>query len=475
MRWQVVGCRMVVLLVLLGLVLQAAYYFNLMPLAVAQQGGGNNNNNQNNQNNTSVAGVTVDAQGVLRRQTFVDPGGRLRLERMAAARAALSPDVLAPSKLRKVSLNKLEQAIQAANGVLTEEMRHLAGLQRVRYVFCYPESKDIVIAGPAEGWLTDPSGRVVGMNNGRPVVQLQDLVVALRAFPPNGEATSLIGCSIDPTQEGLQAMQGFLAGVGSYATPAQTQYIVTGLQSSLGMQTVSVNGVSPSTRFAQVMVEADYRMKLIGIGLESPPVRLVSFIEKADPAQVSRNALFRWFFTPDYQCVRVTEDGLGMELVGDGVKLVGEDEMVTGEGDRRIAARGNRASQVFVSSFTKKYSELADRSPVYAELRNLIDLAIAAAYIQHEDLYAKTGWSMEFFGDEKSFAVELYHAPKQVASTVAAIWKGNRLMTPIGGGVHIDATQAIDSENLLKDENGDVAKLRGQTSVELAKGQWWWD
>ena len=101
---------------------------------------------------------------------------------------------------------------------------------------------------------------------------------------------------------------------------------------------------------------------------------------------------------PDYKCVRVSDDGLAMELVGDGVKLVGEDELVTADGGGTAAARGNRASQAFVTSFTKKYSELADRSPVYAELRNLIDLAVAAAYIQQEDYYAKAGWDMGILG-----------------------------------------------------------------------------
>ena len=107
----------------------------------------------------------------------------------------------------------------------------------------------------------------------------------------------------------------------------------------------------------------------------------MSFVERANPAQVSKNALFRWYFVPDYQCVRVSDDNLAMELVGDGVKLVGEDELVGANGGRQAAvSRGNRASQAFVLSFTKKYAELAERSPVYAELRNVIDLSVVAAY-----------------------------------------------------------------------------------------------
>jgi len=283
------------------------------------------------------------------------------------------------------------------------------------------------------------------------------------------------GCSIDPTEEGLASMQRFLRSIGSYATPADTQYIVQGLQTSLGLQTVSINGVPPDTHFAQVMVEADYRMKLIGIGLERPPVRLVSYVERANPATVSRNALVRWYFTPDYQCVRVSEDGLAMELVGDGVKVVGEDELVAASGQRQATGRINLASRAFVTSFTQKYPELAERSPVFAELRNLIDLAIAAAYIQKADLYGKAGWTMPLFGDEKKFAVRTYQAPKRVATAVNAIWKGNRLMTPIGGGVSINAAKALESDKLLPDEAQRVKRTRESIRLELAEGQWWWD
>ncbi len=423
---------------------------------------------------TSVAGVVVDARGVLRMKMSRDPGGLIR-QRIAEAKVSLDPKVSAFSKMRKISLTRLEEVVRRREGVLTDEMRNLAGLLRVRYVFCYPETGDLVIAGPAEGWITDISGRVVGINSRRPVVLLQDLVVALRAFPPDREGTGLIGCSIDPTAEGLASMQRFLRSIGSRATPGDTRYIVSGLRNSLGLQEVSVMGVSPKTHFAQVMVEADYRMKLIGIGLERPPVRLVSYVDRASPSQVGRNAMQRWFFTPDYECVRASQDGLAMELVGDGVKLVGEAEVVTAAGQRKVASRANKASQAFVTDFTKKYSSLADRSPVYAELRNLIDLSIASAYIQQEDLYRKANWQMEFFGSEKAYPVERYNVPKTVETAVNAIWKGRRLMTPVGGGVTIHPALALQSDKLLPDQRGKVNELRQKTKIELAKGQWWWD
>ena len=296
----------------------------------------------------ATAGVIVDAEGVLRTKTAADANGQLTKERINAARAALNPKVAAYSRLRYVSLKHLEKAIEENHGAPTEEMLNLAGLLRLRYVFLYPESKDIVIAGPAEGWVTDGFGRFVGLKSGRPTILLQDLVVALRAFPPDGAATKFIGCSIDPTPEGLAAMQQFLRRTGSTFSAQDAANvsgrIIEGLQTSLGMQTISINGVSPRTHFALVLVEADYRMKLIGIGLEKPPVRMVSYVDRANPSMVSRNALQRWFFTPDYECVRTGDNGMAMELVGDGVKLVGENEVVGEEGQRK-SDRANRHGQ----------------------------------------------------------------------------------------------------------------------------------
>jgi hypothetical protein len=420
----------------------------------------------------TTAGVAIDADGVLRTKVYDDPGGQLMKERIAAARATLNPKVATYSKMRKVSLNRLERAILDHESTLTDEMRYLAGLLRVRYVFYYPDSKDIVLAGPAEGWAPDPSGRVVGLATGRPVVQLQDLVVALRAFPPGGKTTPQIGCSIDPTREGLAKLQDFLRS--NRPDPNNPEPFLEGMRNSRGLDLVRVDGVSPKTHFARVAVEADYRMKLIGIGLERPPVRLVSYVDRAKGS--SHSALQRWYFVPDYQCVRESEDRLAMELVGDGVKLIGEEEFVSQHGQRSAAAgRGDKASQAFVNGFTKKYPELAERSPVYAELRNLVDLAVAAAYVQQQDYYAKAGWEMPFFGSEKRYPVEIYDVPKMVETAVNAIWKGATLMTPIAGGVAIHPAQALESENILPDKKGAVSKLRAEIKPELAKGQWWWD
>ncbi|HVT29676.1 MAG TPA: DUF1598 domain-containing protein [Lacipirellulaceae bacterium] len=455
----------------------------VVPQAVFAQLGGTGGGNTIG--NGATSGVAVDADGVLRRVTAQDPTGQLARQRVQEALARLDRNVAHRSQLRKVSLTRLERIMKArlADGRGVDDvMKHLAGINRLEYVFCYPKSGDIVIAGPAEAWAAAPSGRVLGIESGRPVLNLDDLIVALRAFPPGAENKKpFIYCSIDPTREGLARLHQFLQELGGRIgnpaqNPGEEQFIVNGLRERLGMQVITVGGVSPKTHFAQVMVEADYRMKLIGIGLETPPVRLASYVARANPSQVASNALQRWYFVPNYQCVRVSQDALAMELVGEGVKLVGEDEAVSPDGLRHSAARSNRASEAFVRAFTKVYPKLAERAPVYAQLRNCIDLAVAAAFIQHQDYYQLANWKAETFNAESAYPVEILNPPKQVESAVNSIWKGHTLMTPIGGGVQMRPTEAVDPTNVLEDKDSKVQEARTANDLsKLAPDQWWWD
>ena len=120
-----------------------------------------------------VLGVSVDAAGILNVQAFPDINGRLMATRKLAVRQNLNADVQRQSPLRKISLRRLEQALKSKiqNGdKIDDELKYLAGLQRAEYVFLMPDKNDVVIAGPAEAWVENPSGRVVG------VIRITDIV-----------------------------------------------------------------------------------------------------------------------------------------------------------------------------------------------------------------------------------------------------------------------------------------------------------
>ena len=215
------------------------------------------------QDNGAYAGVEIDAQNVLKMQTYVEPSMEsLRMRKMSASRE-IAQDLREFNPARAVSLTRLEYEIARNNGIVTDEVRYMAGLQRIDYVFVYPETGDVVLVGPAEGWYKDVSGRVVGLTTGQPVLRLDDMVAAMRTYAPNSKEAKVIGCSIDPTQEGLARFQKFQQQIGTTAVPSMTDAIVKGSREALGLQKVSVLGVDPQTHFAKVLVEADYRMKLM--------------------------------------------------------------------------------------------------------------------------------------------------------------------------------------------------------------------
>ncbi len=126
--------------------------------------------------------------------------------------------------------------------------------------------------------------------------------------------------------------------------------------------------------------------------------------------------------------------------------------------------------------FTEKFPEIEKRVRIYAELRQLIDVAIAAAYIQQQDFYGQAGWEMPVLLDESQLSVETYTAPEQVETAVNAIWRGNTLMTPLGGGVHVEPRMALQKDRVEVDSQGDNNQVKQSAGPsQLANGQWWWD
>ncbi|RLS79941.1 MAG: hypothetical protein DWI03_00650, partial [Planctomycetota bacterium] len=64
--------------------------------------------------------------------------------------------------------------------------------------------------------------------------------------------------------------------------------------------------------------------------------------------------------------------------------------------------------------------------------------------------------------------------PAEVETAINAVWRQNRLLTPIGGGVTVHPRRALDPPNLLVDEKGTVDTARTAAQA-LPADRWWWD
>ena len=165
-----------------------------------------------------------------------------------------------------------------------------------------------------------------------------------------------------------------------------------------------------------------------------------------------------------------------MELVGEGVILASEDLTIGPNGKLlNPNAKPNAASTAFTESFTANYAKIATASPVFAQLRNVIDMLLAAALIEREDFYGKAKWPAETFASEQKLATERLNAPEKVPASSNALWKGARLFAP-AGGVSIQPHMSFDDKHVLPDSDGLLTKSYKSVSDEKKPAdRWWWD
>jgi hypothetical protein len=183
----------------------------------------------------------------------------------------------------------------------------------------------------------------------------------------------------------------------------------------------------------------------------------------------------RWWFQPDYDGVRVTKDRQAMELAGQGVQLLTEN-LAIGPGGKLLHpnSRPSGPSQRFATAFTRNYPDIAARSPVFAQLRNEIDLLIAAAFITREGYYEKAAWQQGVLGDEKSLPTRTLPEPRHAPCAVNVVWTGARLLAP-AGGVSIVPTDALDPARVVEVQDGQLSAAHDASAKRVEADRWWWD
>jgi hypothetical protein len=421
-----------------------------------------------------VAGVEIDTNGVLSASFSRRESASIAAKRMQAfAAESLSADVTPFSELRMVSLRAVERQLEAAGSAAAVpiEVRHLFGLQRIDYIFLDDAAGDVVVSGPAEGFAPDAAGRMVGLTTGRPPLHLDDLLVALRWSAATG-GRGQIGCSIDPVAERQADLQRWLAANSSAVSRdvAEARYDV--MARILGRQVISVFNVPADSHFARVLVEADYRMKLIALGKEQPGVKgLRSQLSLITP---QGNSIQRWWFVPLYDPIGVDEAGVSFQLSGQRLQLLAQDEWADGRGRRGDAAYTRASTEKFAQLFTEHVPELAAKSPVFAELQNTFDLAVLAALSRREQWSERLDWSMAALLDADRFPVQSHPVPTSVDSLSATVNR-NRFVLGMVGGVTLDPADVLGTRRPPVDAAAVKAARALAIQPEKTQSAAWWN
>ena len=307
----------------------------------------------------------------------------------------------------------------------------------------------------------------------------------LNACEIHSPGSGQFGCSIDPRQENLAKTSEFLASTRLTNKPFRD-----GLKKSIGLQDINVFGIDPASRAAQILVEADYRMKCIALGVEKSISEVPSYWDRLDlndelPPELG---LARWWFTVNYSAVAANPDKTIFAIRGQGVKVLSEDEMLARNGQRIHTGVSTGASKSFADDFTLHFNEMCQVKPVFAELRNVFDTALVGAIIAQQLSRDEIETAIDYFGPAERDGVQHFvYQTKQLphATTVDSVInhryyetrkngvRQRHMVVAVGGGVDFNAKTVL-KEHFIVAEAG---QLESQFPTNPAKpnASWWHD
>jgi hypothetical protein len=186
-------------------------------------------------------------------------------------------------------------------------------------------------------------------------------------------------------------------------------------------------------------------------------------------------SVLRWCFELMYDTIERSVARDAFELVGQGVRVLSENEMLVEQGQRVHTGASDPLNRQFAESFTLHFDELAKKYPVYGELRNIFDLAMAMAVIETEGLANRVGWKPTLLAKSEKLRLPHGNTPREVDTVVNHRVINQRLVIAgVSGGVMV-APGDVLREVRATESSGKVVERGAAVPKELAAGAWWWD
>ncbi len=410
-----------------------------------------------------VGGVRIDSKGIL------------HLVNTSSSRNELSPappEIARRHNSRHLSLKRLEATIaehKRAARPLPNEVRYLAGLQRIDEVVLLPSENDAILIGPAAGWTQLPSGDVADPETRRPLLELDDLAIALRFSISSNPTSSFVGCSIDPTEAGLKRYARYLKQMKGPLDSQRFPTLVKGMQQAMGLQGVRIFGVPDNSRFACKLVVADYFLKRVAMGFDRPPIKgwvsYMDLLSKAGKKAVRRQ--HRFWFVATHNNISRSSDYRIWNFRGPGLAVRTAATTSNDSGTSNASPIATRMAQ----HLTDNFPLLAKHVPVFSELENLARLAVAAEIVANAPITdTQNRWRSRLLTNPKLYSPETTRVPRHVPS-LAVIRKarGRNWILSISGGVKLDPPPIATADATTINP-----RLRIHRRPKNSTG-WWWD
>jgi hypothetical protein len=186
--------------------------------------------------------------------------------------------------------------------------------------------------------------------------------------------------------------------------------------------------------------------------------------------------VLRWWFTLHYDAIRTTDDRLAFEIRGPGVRVQSENELLTERGERIHTGTSDELTARFAASFTGHFPELARKYPVFAELRNVFDLALVVSLCEEQGLYDQAQWRAAGMVDPNQVRLPAMAAPREVDSVVNhRIAGGKYILVGVSGGVSVNPSTLVRTDAMEVENYAQARQNHRPPPRDIAGAAWWWD
>ncbi len=376
---------------------------------------------------------------------------------------------LARSEQRVVSLRRLDESLAdlRAHGLrISQEMQSFAGMSRIDFLKLDIANEDILLVGPAN----IPHAQQTAVEHG---FQLQDLALLTSLV---NSRTLPLGCSIDPTDEGIVAATQLVEAAGALKRlSSNPQKFVGQMQEKIGPHHVSIYGMPANSPTALALVVADEHMKKIGFGTAKTNVSIQSYFDHLDRrTDVPQQSLIRWWFTYANAPIGVNAAGDLFQFPKSSVALLSEQQWVSLVG-RKATGANDPCADAFAAEMTSKLNELRLEHPAYARMCAIFESALALQVAL--EATGQTSWEAWFPNLVR--AGRWTHEEANTPQTVSGMTAWHKLtngttVAVVSGGVSIHARRPASRERWQEIEMPNDLPAP-TTTTSRSHENWWWN
>ncbi len=294
----------------------------------------------------------------------------------------------------------LEQVYEYRGRPLPQNLAQFCGLNKILGYVLDETQRDIIIVGEVD--------------DTAPPLYLEDFVVALRnAFSKYVELKdntlyySNPGCTIDPDSTVLQELDDVWSDTSRNRSERNVERILKRWETVCrAPQKVGVFGVPFDSRFAWVMVKADYDLKNLTSGADTLDIpgffslkglkiqQAKEYLEARKTINFSMTSMNRFWFNPGSN--RYREYRGTVFIASCPVMLLTEEEHLTRDGDVKGLGHAEPFAEEFTRSFSRLYAQISRRRPIYRELENLYRFVALAKIFKRRTPHKQVGLNLDY-------------------------------------------------------------------------------